>query len=374
MPYLLLAQTVNEACGVDPTAVCSLVFDLTGSTEAALISDFAARPLKAGLILLVAWLINRMVRRWLEGAVEGWVERRAAAAAKAREDTAEISGRGTGLREVALKRARTVVEQHERSSQRARTLGALLRSIASTSIYGLAVMMALAEFDVDLGPLIAGAGIVGVALGFGSQSLVKDFLSGMFMLLEDQYGVGDVIDAGDTVGVVEEVKLRTTQVRDINGTLWHIPNGEIRRVANMSQDWGQVVLDMEVAYDTDIRAAMALLKEVADGVWHEQLPNATIIEEPAIAGVQAFGDNAIAIRLMAKTEPGEQFATARELRGRLKEAFDDAGIEIPFPQRTVWVRNDPADDQSVREPGHPARRLSGLSAIEEAEDLDDPDL
>ena len=374
MPYPLLAQTLSDACGIDPTAVCSLVFDLTGSSEAARISDFAARPLKAGLILLVAWLANRMVRRWLEGVVEGWVERRVAAAAKAGEETAEASGRGGGLREVARKRARMVVEQHERSNQRARTLGALLRSIASTSIYGLAVMMALAEFDVDLGPLIAGAGIVGVALGFGSQSLVKDFLSGMFMLLEDQYGVGDVIDAGDTVGVVEEVKLRTTQVRDIYGTLWHIPNGEIRRVANMSQDWGQVVLDMEVAYDTDIGTAVAVIKEVADGVWHDQLPNATITEEPTIAGVQAFGDSSIAIRLMAKTEPGEQFATARELRGRLKEAFDEAGIEIPFPQRTVWMKSDPPADRPVSRPGPPVQHRSGVSAIGNVGDLDDPDL
>ena len=372
MPYSLLAQAVNDACGVDPTAVCSLVFDLTGSTEAARISDIAARPLKAGLILLVAWWVNRMVRRWLEGAVEGWVERQSAAAAKAEEETGEASGRGGGIREVALKRARLVVEQHERSSQRARTLGALLRSIASVSIYGLAVMMALAEFDVDLGPLIAGAGIVGVALGFGSQSLVKDFLSGIFMLLEDQYGVGDVIDAGETVGVVEEVKLRTTQVRDIYGTLWHIPNGEIRRVANMSQDWGQVVLDMEVAYDTDIGTAVAVIKEVADGVWRDQLPNATITEEPAIAGVQAFGDNAIAIRLIAKTEPGEQFATARELRGRLKEAFDEAGIEIPFPQRTVWMKSDPPAHRPVSRPGPPVQHGSGLSAIGETGDLNDP--
>ena len=340
MPYLILAQTVNDACGVNPGMVCSLVFDLTGNTDAARISDLASRPVKAVLILLAAWIINRMVRRWLDGAVEGWLERRAVAAAKAREESAEASGPVDELREAAIRRARLVVEQSERSSQRTRTLGALLRSMASLVIYGLAVMMSLGEFDVNLGPLIAGAGIVGVAVGFGAQSLVKDFLSGVFMLLEDQYGVGDVIDAGDTVGVVEEVKLRTTQIRDINGTLWHIPNGEIRRVANMSQDWGQAVLDVEVAYDTDIRQAMAVIKEVADGMWREQLPNATIIAEPSIAGVQSFGESAIAIRLMAKTEPGEHFAAARELRGRLKEALDQAGIEIPFPQRTVWVKSD----------------------------------
>ena len=341
MPVVVLAQTLTDACGIDPQAICRLVFDLTGNSSGARIADFAARPVKVVIILLLAWLANRIVRRWLNQAVEGWLERRAAVAEKARDRSAEASGRKEGgLREVALQRAGMMLEQQERSSQRTRTLGAVLRSIASIVIYGMAVMMSLAEFDVNLGPLIAGAGIVGVAVGFGAQSLVKDFLTGVFMLLEDQYGVGDVVNLGETVGVVEGVKLRTTQIRDISGTMWYIPNGEIRRVANLSQDWGRAVLDVEVAYDTDIEMAKAVIKEVADGLWREQLPHATITEEPTIAGIQAFGESAITIRLMAKTEPAEHFATARELRGRLKTAFDEAGIEIPFPQRTVWMKTE----------------------------------
>ncbi len=340
MRPFLIAQTVADACGADPAAVCSLVFDLTGNSGLARFSEFATRPLKVLIILLAAWVINRMVRRAVGRAVEGWLDRRSPADAEDGEEPNEEPGRMDALREAAVKRARTLVEQQERSSQRTRTLGAVLRSIATIVIYGMAVMMALGEFDINLGPLIAGAGIVGVAVGFGAQSLVKDFLSGIFMLLEDQYGVGDAIDVGDTVGVVEEVKLRTTQIRDLSGTLWHIPNGEIRRVANMSQDWGRAVLDIEVSYDTDLQTAKAVIKEVADGMWREQLPNATIIEEPSIAGVQSFGESAIAIRLMAKTEAGEHFAAARELRGRIKEAFDQAGIEIPFPQRTVWLKGD----------------------------------
>ena len=340
MSQLFIAQTVADACGADPGAICSLVFDMTGNSSASRISDLAARPIKVAIILIAAWVVNRMVRRWVEHVVEGWLERRSTAAEEARRRSDEASGAVDGLREVALQRARLLVDHQERSSQRTRTLGGVLRSISSITIYGMAVMMSLSEFDVNLGPLIAGAGIVGVAVGFGAQSLVKDFLSGVFMLLEDQYGVGDVVDVGDTVGVVEEVKLRSTQVRDINGTLWHIPNGSIRRVANMSQDWGQTVLDVDVAYDTDIAAAKAVIKEVADGLWREQLPNTTIIQEPTIAGVQSFGESAITIRLMAKTEPAEHFATARELRGRLKEAFDEAGIEIPFPQRTVWLKSE----------------------------------
>lgn len=340
MPFYLIAQSVADACGVDPGSICGLVYDLTGSSGTARVADLAARPVKVVLILLLAWIASRIARRWLDKLVEGWLSRRSELA-EAISGTIEPDDDGPGLGEAALERARRMVDQQERSGQRTRTLGSVLRSVSSAVIYGMALMMALAEFDVNLGPLIAGAGIAGVAIGFGAQSLVKDFLSGVFMLLEDQYGVGDVVDVGDTVGVVEEVKLRTTQVRDINGTLWYIPNGEIARVANLTQDWGQAVVDVEVAYDTDIAAAMALIKEVADGLWREQLESFTIIQEPTMAGVQAFGDNSIALRLMVRTEPGEQFGTARELRKRLKLALDEAGIEIPFPQRTIWVRSQP---------------------------------
>ena len=343
MAHFLIAQALVDACGSDPGGVCALVFDLTGNSQAARIADFAGRPVKVAIILIVAWIVNRMVRKWVDHAVESWLERRSTREDEVPRQSGEVSGHIEELREAAVRRARLLIEQRERSSQRTRTLGAVLRSIASFTVYGVAVMMSLGEFDVNLGPLIAGAGIVGVAVGFGAQSLVKDFLSGVFMLLEDQYGVGDVIDVGDTVGVVEEVKLRSTQVRDINGTLWHIPNGSIRRVANMSQDWGRVVLDVDVAYDTDIDAAIAVIKRVADSAWHEQIPDATIIEEPTIAGIQNFGESAITIRLMAKTEPGEHWSASRELRARIKEALDEAGIEIPFPQRTIWVRSEGAD-------------------------------
>ena len=340
MSHLLIAQTLADACGAHPGAVCRLIFDISGSPNAARIAEFAARPIKAVLILVLAWVVNRMVRRWVDQVVEGWLERRSAAEEEAHRRSEEASDRADALRESALRRARLLVDQQARSGQRTRTLGAVLRSTASITIYGLAVLMALSEFDVNLGPLIAGAGIVGVAIGFGSQSLVKDFLSGVFMLLEDQYGVGDIVDVGDTVGVVEEVKLRSTQIRDINGTLWHIPNGSIPRVANMSQDWGRTVLDIEVAYETDIAAATAVIKDVADGVWEEQVPGATIIEEPTILGVQNFGESSVSIRLMAKTEPAEHWATARELRARIKAALDEAGIDIPFPQRTVWLKSN----------------------------------
>jgi small conductance mechanosensitive channel len=245
------------------------------------------------------------------------------------------------MEEKAKAKAVELTQATEQAKQRAKTLGSVLRSTSTALIYTTAVLMALGEFDVNLGPLIAGAGIAGIALGFGAQSIVRDFLSGFFMLVEDQYAVGDVIDVGEASGIVEAISLRTTQIRDVNGTLWYFPNGEIHRVANKSQQWARVVLDIEVAYDTDIAHASEVIKEVADGIWLEHLSHATIIEEPEIWGVEAFGESAIAIRLVTKTEPGEQFATAREIRSRLVVAFDREGIEIPFPQRVIWTRQEP---------------------------------
>jgi small conductance mechanosensitive channel len=227
----------------------------------------------------------------------------------------------------------------------------LFKSIASAGVGTVTLMMLLGEFDINLGPLLAGAGILGVAIGFGSQSLVRDLLSGIFMLIENQYGVGDWIDVGEADGTVESLGLRTTRLRDKYGTLWHIPNGEIRRVGNMTQSWSKIPMEIDVAYDTDLDLAMETMKTVADSVWNEQLEEATIVEEPVVSGVQNFGADGITIRLSVKTEPGEQWSTARVLRKRLKEAFDEAGIEIPFPQRTVWLRSEADQKAAVEKTG-----------------------
>ena len=171
------------------------------------------------------------------------------------------------------------------------------------------------------------------------QTLVKDFLSGIFMLLEDQFGVGDVVDVGEATGVVESVSLRTTRLRDVEGTVWFVPNGAVARVGNKSQNWARAVLDIEVAYDSDIEVASTLIKQAADEVWHEHVVDATILEEPEIWGVQTLGASGVAIRLAVVTEPGEQFAVGRLIRRRVKDALDSGGIEIPFPQRTVWMHD-----------------------------------
>ncbi|MEE9299150.1 MAG: mechanosensitive ion channel family protein [Acidimicrobiia bacterium] len=344
----ILAQAeggLTDACGANPGFVCEWVFDLTDNSTFANFAEWVvAKPVKVILILFIAFVANRLVRRGIHRLTSRLVEDRESRVQERKRKEIE-DGRFAAFKDRAREKAQFLASQSERSKQRAQSLGAVLRSIASLVIYTMAAIIALGEFGVSLGPLVAGAGIVGVAVGFGAQTLVKDFLSGIFMLIEDQYGVGDVIDVGDATGVVEEVNLRTTQIRDVDGTVWFIPNGEIRRIGNKSQQWARAVLDVEVAYDTDIDHASAVIKRVADSLWHEQLEKATVLEEPEIWGVQELGASAIAIRVALKTEPGEQFATGRQMRQRLKEAFDAEGIEIPFPQHTVWMHSldDAAD-------------------------------
>jgi small conductance mechanosensitive channel len=221
----------------------------------------------------------------------------------------------------------------------------VLRSLVSFTILLFAGAMVLGELGIELGPLIAGAGIIGLALGFGSQSLVRDFLSGIFILVEDQFGIGDIIDLDrQTSGVVEAVSLRTTRLRSVDGTVWHVPNGDIRRVGNMSQHWSRALLDIEVAYATDLARAQEVIRDVAHELWTE---DKHILEEPDVWGVENLGPNGVVIRLVVKTTPSEQWRVSRALRERLKAAFDAEGIEIPFPQRTVWMRveGEPAESE-----------------------------
>ena len=349
----LLAQAdgVIDACGSVPGLVCRWVFETSeNDTLARLVDWVVAKPLKIALIFVIAFVGNRLLRRGIRRMVDHLVVDREERARIRRAEEVD-DGRFAALRSRALAKAQLLASQAERATQRAEALGTVLRSIASLTVYGMASIIALGEVGVSLGPLVAGAGIVGVALGFGAQSLVRDFLSGIFMLIEDQFGVGDVIDVGEATGTVEEVNLRTTRLRDVNGTVWFIPNGEIRRIGNKSQQWARAVLDVEVSYDTDLARAAEVIKTVADSVWHDQLDEATVLEEPEVWGIESFGESAITIRLVLKVEPGEQWATAREVRRRLKSAFDQAGIEIPFPQRTVWLNDSTRHPRRAEDSG-----------------------
>jgi len=310
---------------------------VTVSLQSFLNTDVETLALRAGRILLiliaaiiVAWIVRRLIKR----SVSKFADRR-----EARRDTKESApDEQCGPWRERIGGVLPTWQKQERAAQRARALGSTLSGLATIVIYVVAVMLVLGELNVNLGPILAGAGVAGIALGFGAQKLVRDFLAGIFIVFEDQYGVGDIVDVGEATGVVEEVALRTTTLRALDGTVWHVPNGEIRRAGNKSQYWARVILDVPVAYGADIATASALIKRVVDQIWLEGKHE--ILEEPELWGVEDFGPDSIAVRLAVKTAPGFQWAVARVVRARLKDAMDQAGLEIPFPQRTVWLRRE----------------------------------
>jgi small-conductance mechanosensitive channel len=304
---------------------CAAVYNWTGNEDLAHGAAWViGKPLTIAWIVLLAlvgrWLLHRLIGRMIHRAQTGVLPVQLARGPFAESESAS---------------ART------RRVQRAQTIGTLLRSIVSGVIVAVVVMMVLSEVGVDIAPLIASAGILGVALGFGAQSLVKDFLSGIFMIFEDQYGVGDVVTLGDIGGVVEAVGLRVTRMRDVEGTVWYVRNGEILRVGNQSQNWARSVLDISVAYDEDLDKVRRVLTEVAHDMWEDDDYKHLIIEEPEVWGVETLGTDSVVVRVALKTVPLEQWSVSREMRARIKARFDAEGIEIPLPQRVVWHRDSP---------------------------------
>jgi small conductance mechanosensitive channel len=223
----------------------------------------------------------------------------------------------------------------DRRSQRARTIGSVLQSITSFVVWGIAAVLVLGDLGFNLTPIIASAGVIGVAVGFGAQNLVKDFLSGIFMLLEDQYGVGDVVDFGQATGTVESVGLRVTTVRDYAGTVWYVRNGEVQRVGNSSQGFAVAVVDVPVGYATDVNRALRLLEEVAGAATAEPPIADDVLEPPKVLGVQGMTTENITLRLTVKVRPARQWATQRELRRRIMAVFDEVGIAPPLATGTT---------------------------------------
>ena len=214
-------------------------------------------------------------------------------------------------------------------------------------VFGIAFVMVLSEVGMNVAPILASAGVLGLAIGFGAQNLVKDFLSGVMMMIEDQYGVGDAVDLGEAIGTVENVGLRVTRVRDVDGTVWYVRNGEILRVGNQSQNWARTVLDIKVGYSEDLVRVREILKEIAHGLWEDEDYKDVIIEEPEVWGVQDLSPDAVVMRVTLKTAPMEQWQVAREMRARIKGRFDHEGIEIPMPQRVVWHREQAGEGRSA---------------------------
>ncbi|HEV2798033.1 MAG TPA: mechanosensitive ion channel family protein [Nocardioides sp.] len=313
--------------------LCTWVLDQTGNRTLANVVDWVVGKPSAlvGLIiigLLARWLLHRLIDRIVKRAEVGVLPDRLSRA---------ISGGKVGA---ALNMRDEV--GYTRRVQRAATMGTLLKSIISGVVFTVIVLMFIAELGYDIAPLIASAGIIGVALGFGSQTLVKDFLSGIFMIFEDQYGVGDVVDLGEASGTVEAVSLRVTRLRDVNGTVWYVRNGEILRVGNMSQNWARTVLDVTVGYTEDLVKVRRALQDVAHDLWEDEDFKGLIIEEPEVWGVESLGVDGIVVRVTLKTAPMEQWGVARAMRERVKARFEHEGIELAVAQRVMWQESAPS--------------------------------
>ncbi|MFF3844506.1 mechanosensitive ion channel family protein [Streptomyces sp. NPDC002328] len=234
----------------------------------------------------------------------------------------------------------------ERRRQRSQAIGSVLRSVASFLILGTAGLMVLGTFEINLAPLLASAGVAGVAIGFGARNLVTDFLSGVFMILEDQYGVGDQIDAGVATGEVIEVGLRVTKLRGDNGEIWYVRNGEVKRIGNLSQGWATAGVDVTVKSTEDLDHVKATLDEVAEKMSKEEPWNELLWSPIEVLGLDSVLLDSMVVRVSAKTMPGKSLAVERELRWRIKRAFDEADIRI-VGGATVPVELDPNADPTA---------------------------
>lgn len=319
-----VADTMSGACGVHPGVACRIAFDITHDGKTArFVDEVLARPIdivaKIIFIVVLAALARRIMHRLIDRVVLHARESTLPTRIRARAKTT-AAGRTTVPGGSAL--------LAERRWQRATTIGSLLRSGCTVVIATIAAMIVLGDLGLNLAPILASAGIVGVAVGFGAQSLVKDFLSGVFIMLEDQYGVGDTIDAGDAVGVVEAVTLRITRLRDETGVVWHIPNGSIERVGNESQGWSLAIVDVPLPLDTDIETVSTLLSEAAGTLTEDPEWTGAVHAPPEVWGVERLAGSGIVIRVTVKTTPLRGPEVTRELRKRIKVALQDARIEL----------------------------------------------
>lgn len=305
-------------CAQDIGSWCQQVWEITGSPWLAASADWLiARPLRILLILLGAILIRFFVRKLIDRLTR-----------TSAEGAAKVPAILRPLKERAPEVLGPVVL--ERRRQRAQTIGSLLKSLTSFVVFGLAFVLILGELGINLAPILASAGIVGVAVGFGAQNLVRDFLSGIFMMLEDQYGVGDIVDVGEATGTVESVGLRITTLRDLNGTVWYVRNGEVLRVGNFSQGYAVAVVDIPVGYHSGIDKATAVLEHVAKKAAELDSIAPDVLEAPQVLGVENVTPEAVQLRLTTKVRPGRQWAVQRALRAEIMRALEREGFEPPL--------------------------------------------
>lgn len=294
--------------------LCRWVWELTDRAWLAEAVVLALVPLRILLILAVAFLARGLLRR----AVDRMMTR--VAEGQPRSSRRELPERGVRQR---LREMAEVAPQRRR--QRAATIGSLLRATVTVTVFSIAALIILGELGIHLGPLLAGAGVVGIAIGFGAQSLIKDLLAGLFMLMEDQYGVGDVVEMNDVTGTVTAIGLRVTTVRDDNGTFWYIPNGEIRRLGNHSQGAATVVVDLPLGF-VPVPAAAEVLRQAATQLAQDPELRDDLLGPPELLGVETVTAGGPVYRTVVRTIPDAQWKVARELRLRQTEALQRAGL------------------------------------------------
>lgn len=301
------SEAVPESSCQDLGPFCDRLLDWTGNADLAETLAWAlGTPLKAIAIILVALLLNRAARK--------------AVASLAGSLGAATSSGAQGL---------LSEQSRERTQQRASAIGSLLRSLASGVIFIVAFIMILELVGVSVAPLIASAGILGLAIGFGAQSIVEDLLRGLFMLGEDQFGVGDRVNVGPVNGFVEKLTLRTVLIRDPNGILWHVPNSELSFVANENQRSNRAVVDIGVSYATDLAYAIDILEAAAVRACERSEWREAVVSRPEVLGVQELGANEVVLRVTVWVKAGRMRPFERMLRQHLKEALDAAEIEMP---------------------------------------------
>lgn len=319
--------------------MCAWLHQVTGGNETVARSAdwLVVRPLQILAVALVAWIGSRIGRRWVRRSVERFI-------------AADRDGAIRKFGQAAPSMLKFDLVDPRRET-RARAISTVVSGTLSVLIWVIALLTMASIAGLALGPLLAGAGVAGIAVGLGAQTLIRDWIAGLFMLIEDQFGIGDVVDLGEASGVVEQFSLRATKVRGVDGTVWHVPNGVVVRVGNRSQLWSVALLDVDVAYDTDLVRARQVLHEAAAEVCGREPFVDNVVEPPEVLGVERLGADGVTLRLIVKTAPGSQWSLQRALREGVKDAFDRDGIEIPFPQRTVWTRvastlpdDAPADD------------------------------
>ena len=383
----LASGTLTGSCGDNPGIACRMAWDVTHSTNAAqLVRVYLAGPVSEGLRILFVIVVALIVRAAAHRVINKLTERAATATLPVAQvirphrasANAAVSAAAAGAAAARAGDAPVLVQEDgtERREQRARALGSILRSGVSIVVFGIAVLTILGDLGFDLTPLLLSTTVLGVALGFGAQNLVRDYLAGILMLVEDHYGVGDTINVNDATGTVEAMTLLSTQLRDVNGVVWHIRNGTIESVGNESQGWSRAVIDYPVPYEEDLARIRALMEQAAGSMFRERGWRKLMLEKPEVWGAQELSSKEVTMRIVAKTAPMRQWEVARELRARVKATLDAAGVAPAGPD-TIVITAPPGDPGSP--PGGPGSPAGGAAAelpaaerVAEASGADDP--